>query len=120
MFALLDGGRDFEGKRIVEKRGFFFPGADGHHSDSFEIRIFRAKARRTEQARYQGPGAVATVNGALDLTNIGKVQRSERQRHYSYALLDATDEPFVTFRYWIKNDERESVHALWSDREADK
>ena len=56
MFALCDGGTDFEGQPVVEKRGFFFPSSsakteseDGDVGNTVEIRVFRSKARRREQ-----------------------------------------------------------------------
>lgn len=114
MFGLFDGGRDFEGRRIVEKRGLFFPNdvlGCRTDDDGFEIRIFRAKARRREVVDYQGMsemvGGPDRAGFLLDLTSIGKVQRGERQRFYSYALIDAKDEPWVTFRYKLEPEEGE-------------
>lgn len=112
MFGLFDGGRDFEGRRIVEKRGLFFPtpaaGPRKLGGQGFEVKIFRAKARRMEVARYQGSSeVVGGVGGgkAVEFTNIGKSQRGERRRWYSYALIDAVDEPYLTFRYRFEADE---------------
>ena len=122
VFGLFDGGRDFEGKRIVEKRGLFFPGVEVCGDDGFEIRVYRAKARRREQARYQSLGEISTGRGdksALDLTTIGKVQRGERQRFYSYALIDAKDEPWVVFRYRFEK-EGESYQALFVEYRGDQ
>lgn len=54
MFGLFDGGTDFEGRRVVEKRGFLFltekENAVDRVGGSFEIRVFRSKARRREKA----------------------------------------------------------------------
>ena len=52
-FALYDAGTDFEGKRVIEKRGLFFP-KDGRAREGagFEIRVFQAKARKREGVRY--------------------------------------------------------------------
>lgn len=109
IFGLFDGGRDFEGRRIVEKRGLFFPsesnGARGATGEGFEIRVFRAKARRRESSRYLGLGETLGAGGGvkkgpgLKLTNVGRMHRGERQRFYSYALIDAKEEPYLVFRY---------------------
>jgi hypothetical protein len=47
MFGLFDAGSDFEGRRVVERRGFFF--GKTCEDGQFEIRVFRAKARRREK-----------------------------------------------------------------------
>ena len=103
-FGLFDGGRDFEGKRIVEKRGLFYPSTPAQDAEGFEIKIFRAKARRREPVRYQTvnetTGGINEGCRSLDLTSIGKVRQGERPKLlYTYALLDAKDEPWITFRY---------------------
>lgn len=59
--GFMDGGTDFEGRRVVEKRGFFFGGeragrsgmGKGGAEGGFEIQVFRAKARRRQQVRYE-------------------------------------------------------------------
>ena len=33
------------------------------------------------------------------MTNIGGIKKGERQRLYTYALIDAKDEPYITFKY---------------------
>ena len=112
IFGLFDGGRDFEGKRIVEKRGLFFPDASVVDPGGFEIRVFRAKARRREPVRYQSVSEVVGGGGypgSLDLTSIGKVHKGEKKGLYAYALLDARDEPWVVFRYRFESDEGESA-----------
>jgi len=55
MFAPYDGGTDFEGRRVVEKRGFSFPLSvtkagveDDVTQDVLELKVFRNKARRRE------------------------------------------------------------------------
>ena len=53
IFGLYDAGTDFEGKRVVEKRGLFFPEAKKMDDEGgFEIRVFRAKARKREETSY--------------------------------------------------------------------
>ena len=68
-FALQTAGSDFDGKGVIEKKGFFFPpvpsgivdGASegsesaGAASAAFEIRIFRASARRREAVKRASP-----------------------------------------------------------------
>ena len=55
MFGLFEAGTtDFEGKRDVEKKGLFFP-KKLEAKDvgvSFEIKVFRAKARKCDSLRY--------------------------------------------------------------------
>ena len=54
MYTLSSAGSDFEGKKIIEKRGLFFPKVSvGSRSDGFEIRTFRAQARRREPPKYE-------------------------------------------------------------------
>ena len=112
MYALFNAGTDFEGRKVVEKRALFFP-KQARDGDGFEVRVFRAKARRREVVRYEaldqaGHSACKCVNlrknGQLEanessLTTIGHVKKGEKQRMYTYALIDAKDEPFVTFQH---------------------
>lgn len=54
MYALFNAGTDFEGKKVVEKRGLFFPKrVKGNAANGFEIRVFRAKARKREMVKYE-------------------------------------------------------------------
>ena len=58
-FGLYDGGTDFEGRRVVVRRGFFFPssslvegegaGSGSGSGGGFEVRVFRSFARRRER-----------------------------------------------------------------------
>lgn len=41
------------------------------------------------------------------MANLGRVRKGERQRAYTYALIDPKDEPYVTFKYTIRNDGQE-------------
>lgn len=54
-FAIFDGGSDVVGKRILEKRSFFFHNADAsqRHGGNFELRVFRSKARKREPAKFE-------------------------------------------------------------------
>lgn len=47
VFALGQSGTDFQGRSVVDKRGFFFPGA-GHATGggTFEIKVYRSLGRR--------------------------------------------------------------------------
>lgn len=58
----------------------------------------------------------SSVNIYLSFANLGRVRKGERQRAYTYALLDPKDEPYVTFKYTIRNDgpEVESGNDLQS------
>ena len=93
-----DAGTDFEGKRVVEKRGLFFP-KDEEGMGGFEVRVFRAKARRREEVKHE---AFREAESGLKLTATGRKKKGERQRFYTYALFDPKDAPFVTFRYVFK------------------
>jgi hypothetical protein len=61
--GFFDGGTDFEGRRVVEKRGLFFGSGNALRtsldsetmemsSTSFEVQVFRAKARRRSEVQY--------------------------------------------------------------------
>jgi hypothetical protein len=54
-FGVYDGGEDFEGKKVLEKRAFFFPTADAgaRKSGSFEIKVYRSHARKREAPKYE-------------------------------------------------------------------
>ena len=53
MLGLFDAGSDFEGKRVVEKRGLFFPSKEkARVGGGFEVRVFRAKARKRVEVGY--------------------------------------------------------------------
>ena len=104
VFGLFDGGRDFEGARVVERRGLFF-GAEAARG-GFEVWVHRAKARRREGVKLVGVADVlgGGGEGGVDLKGIGRAERGERQRYYMYALLDAREEPMVRFRYRFESE----------------
>ncbi|KAF2773770.1 hypothetical protein EJ03DRAFT_68719 [Teratosphaeria nubilosa] len=116
MFGLFDGGTDFEGRQMVERRGLFF--AHDFYlagDETFEIRVFRAKARRREKTSHE----VFDENlngGGLSIHNVGRVRRGEPQRLYTYALIDAVDEPYSTFRYHLCLAQSRSSTAASSPR----
>lgn len=92
-----DAGTDFEGKKVIEKRGLFFPKiGDVGGRDGFAIRVYRAKARRREEVKYETYREGAE---GLKVNTIGRKKKGERQRYYTYALIDPMEAPFVTFRY---------------------
>jgi hypothetical protein len=76
VFGLYDAGStDFEGRRWVEKRGFFFPAAPpqnrkGEWTEGFEVRVYRAKARRRISVGYErvetGTGKAEKRKGGLE------------------------------------------------------
>jgi len=50
--GLFDGGTDFEGRSVIERRGFFFADKEDAVegiSGGFQIRVYRSKARRREK-----------------------------------------------------------------------
>lgn len=54
-FAIYDGGLDAAGKRVLEKKSFFFHNAatGQNRGGNFEIRVFRSKARKRETAKFE-------------------------------------------------------------------
>ncbi|KAK5135469.1 hypothetical protein LTR08_005257 [Meristemomyces frigidus] len=99
MFGLFEGGTDFEGRRVVEKRAFFFPPRGGE-GRGFEVRVYRSLARRRDKAVLGGGGGAG--GGALSMARIGWLQKSEPRRHYAYALIDPLETPYCTFRYHLE------------------
>lgn len=69
MYALFNAGTDFEGRRIVEKKGLFFPrrgrSVEGD-GIGFEIRVFRAKARKREALKYETFVSLGLKNGGFE------------------------------------------------------
>lgn len=54
MYGLYSAGTDFDGRKIVEKKGMFFPKKTKQDDGgAFEIRVFRAKARKREVVKYE-------------------------------------------------------------------
>lgn len=100
-----DGGTDFEGRDVVEKRGLFFPKSDD--GGGFEVRIYRAKARKREEVKYETFRQEAK---GMRVDVIGRKKKGERQRFYTYALIDPTDTPFVTFKYVFRT--KHELHEL--------
>ena len=104
MYALCNAGTDFEGRKVVEKKGLFFPNDDGEAGvgGGFELSVFRAKARKRECVGWEALREVRGLSGGFCLTTIGTAKRGEKRRLYKYALIDAKDEPVVKFVYNFK------------------
>ena len=103
-----DAGTDFEGKKVVERRGLFFPKTgDSSGRGAFEICVYRAKARKREEVKYE---TLREHDGGLNVNTIGRKKKGERQRYYTYALVDPKEAPFVTFRYIFRTEEE--LHEL--------
>lgn len=69
MYALFNAGTDFEGRRIVEKKGLFFPrrGKLGEREGgTFEVRVFRAKARKREALEYKPFVSLGLKDGGFE------------------------------------------------------
>lgn len=68
-FVPVDAGVDEHNRRVVEKRGFFFPsvlgGSRDLHDSVLEMRVFRAKARKREHRQYASEAAVCNENASL-------------------------------------------------------
>lgn len=102
-WGIFDGGSDFEGKKLVEKRAFFFPSDEvvQREENGFEIKVFRAKARKKENFsmdRLRSKRDADPGNG-LRTRNAGPLHRGEPRTMYTYALIDALDQPRATFRW---------------------
>ena len=59
MYGIFDGGTDFEGRQVLEKRAFSFakPDKGVDQEADFEIRVFRSKNRKREplkSEKYEG------------------------------------------------------------------
>lgn len=54
-FGIYNSGTDFDGRRILEKRGFFFKNEEGtpDSDNGFEIKVFRSMGRRREEPKYE-------------------------------------------------------------------
>ncbi|KAK3111162.1 hypothetical protein LTR53_013859 [Teratosphaeriaceae sp. CCFEE 6253] len=112
MFALFHGGMDFERRGVVEKRGLFFPdstrAAVRGKEPVFEVKVFRAVARKREKGAAGGFDA-ATFDGAgLRIPKIGNLEKGERPSRFVYALLEAVDEPYAAFKYHFQASETSS------------
>ncbi|KAK5125347.1 hypothetical protein LTR85_000456 [Meristemomyces frigidus] len=107
MFGLFDSASDFEGRKVIEKRGFFFSQRVGAGSGggvpAIEIKVFRSKARRREKLGLEGLEGVAAAGGAVSILSVGRLKKGEPHRHYTYALIDPLDEPYCTFRYHLES-----------------
>ncbi|RMZ00078.1 hypothetical protein D0860_08117 [Hortaea werneckii] len=111
MFGLFTSGSDFERRRVVEKMGFFFPpyfseaddGSECADTTAFEVRVFRSWARRREKAGMSGMLSNVEVEGKIDnrlgIHSLGILKKGEPNRRYTYALIDAVDEPYAIFKY---------------------
>lgn len=71
MFGLFESGTgtDFEGRKIVEKRGFFFSNVaksgSGIDGGLLEVRVYRSKARRREKIALEALGGLASPGDAV-------------------------------------------------------
>ncbi|KAK4949210.1 hypothetical protein LTR66_014048 [Elasticomyces elasticus] len=102
VFVPYGGASDSLGRAVVEKRGLFFGG--GGVGGCLEIRVFRCRQRKRvpreiERFRTSPFARVQAAESGIDLARAGNVKKNEPQRYYTYALLDAIDEPFAIFRY---------------------
>ncbi|GAB1734399.1 hypothetical protein NU195Hw_g8754t1 [Hortaea werneckii] len=124
MFGLFTSGSDFERRRVVEKMGFFFPpyfseaydGPECTDTAAFEVQVFRSWARRRERAGMNGMLSNVEVEGKignrLGMHSLGIMKKGEPNRRYTYALIDAVDEPYATFKYHFEPEDLEDSDAL--------
>ncbi|MCJ1436793.1 hypothetical protein MMC27_006175 [Xylographa pallens] len=112
----------------IERRAFSFAEQDGPgkgpHGEMMEIKVYRAKGRRKTMPEIDclepgsnGAGS-GTRPGEIRLFNAGILPHRHPKRYYQYALLDALDKPFASFRYytcsWDELD-RLSITSIPSD-----
>lgn len=121
MFGLFKDRKGLNGRLHVDKRGFWFA-EDGEREGMFEVQVFRARGRRRDnrvfpemQARKREGNEVERVCcsndsfvSSVELTHYrlvvtGPLKGYHPQRYYQYALIDAVDEPYVTFRYRLRS-----------------
>ncbi|KAI7545707.1 hypothetical protein KC331_g6056 [Hortaea werneckii] len=126
MFGLVSSGSDFERRRVVEKMGFFFPpyspeaydGSDCADTVAFEVQVFRSWARRRERTGMDGMLSNKEIEGKLGkrlgMHSLGIMKKGEPNRRYTYALIDAVDEPYATFKYHFEHEDFEDGYALGS------
>ncbi|KAI7200800.1 hypothetical protein KC343_g10340 [Hortaea werneckii] len=124
MFGLFTSGSDFERRRVVEKMGFFFPsyfseaddGSESADTAAFEVQVFRSWARRRERTGMSGMLSNVEVEGklgnCLGMHPLGILKKGEPNRRYTYALIDAVDEPYATFKYHFEPEDLEDGDAL--------
>ncbi|KAI7218721.1 hypothetical protein KC333_g3417 [Hortaea werneckii] len=126
MFGLVSSGSSFERRRVVEKMGFFFPpyfsdaydGSESADTVAFEVQVFRSWARRRERTGMNGMLSNKEVEGKLGnrlgMHSLGIMKKGEPNRRYTYALIDAVDEPYTTFKYHFEREDFEDGNALSS------
>lgn len=89
----------YPGRDRVDKCGFWFS-RDETNEGTFDLQVFRARGRRRE-SRFFPP--LHNKHELVRLVNMGKLKGHQPQRYYQYALLDAVDTPYVTFRYHLRS-----------------
>ncbi|MCJ1315622.1 hypothetical protein MMC15_000942 [Xylographa vitiligo] len=94
----------------IERRAFSFAEQDGPgkgpHGETMEIKVYRAKGRKKITPEFDchelGSNDVDSESrpGEIRLFNAGILPHRHPKRYYQYALLDALDKPFASFRYY--------------------
>ncbi|KAK5003827.1 hypothetical protein LTR28_009685, partial [Elasticomyces elasticus] len=120
VFVPYDGASDSLGRAVVEKRGLFFAGGGSGVGGCLEIRVFRCRQRKRvpreiERFRTSPFARVQAAESGIDLARAGNVKKNEPQRYYTYALLDAIDEPFAVFRYHYRTWEQVNAMGIGLD-----
>lgn len=101
-FGIYDGGTVSNDRVILEKRSFFFPHvSEASAGGNFEIRVYRAKARKRDTA-VPAWTSNAEENGMRMLPS-GYLKRGEPKRSHTYALIDSLSEPFARFQYYCRS-----------------
>ncbi|PVI04027.1 hypothetical protein DM02DRAFT_669400 [Periconia macrospinosa] len=116
MFALYERD-DGDGKKRVEKRALCFTPPDGGYGQEWtdivdpfdesamiEIRVFRAHGKKRVErnvVQFEKSEYAKQVRG-VNLVNAGRAGAEHPKRFYKVALIDPTDKPFATFRYYYR------------------
>ncbi|KAF2713030.1 hypothetical protein K504DRAFT_423337 [Pleomassaria siparia CBS 279.74] len=117
MFGLFEREEDGqEGRKRIEKRALRFTAPDGIDGawkdvpDAFdevskiEIRVHRASGKKRtewETEQYSKTAHGKSPRG-VDLVGAGRAGGDHPKRFYKFALIDQTNQPFVTFRYYYR------------------
>ncbi|KAH7070618.1 hypothetical protein BKA63DRAFT_568989 [Paraphoma chrysanthemicola] len=110
MFGLYERAEDEDGKRKIEKRALCFMPPDEARGAmdelldgkmGMEIRVHRAHGRKRVERSLEEYGRTehAQNERGIRLVNAGCASAELPKRFYKFALIDAVDQPFATFRY---------------------
>ncbi|KAF2125900.1 hypothetical protein P153DRAFT_348103 [Dothidotthia symphoricarpi CBS 119687] len=106
MFGLFEGEESTESRRKIEKRVLCFSPPNKNGKDVFdekscvEIRVHRAHGRKRIERQFGEYNE--TDKGVSRLVSAGRAGPEQLKRFYKFALIDPTNQPFATFRYYYR------------------